>query len=340
MGDVSRPSSSRVTKVPLFLGKRNKFLATRFHQWVNWFLVQQQPKKASSANSLISSLLPWSGPGQGCKHRAGAVCPGCWKDGGAGGARDHTGQPWSFYKCIFSPAVPETTFMAKFWMSLLWAKCLGPVPGGFGHFRKSELEWQLMICCPRGRHGFVSSIPTLCMAVPLHWLTGVVGISVSGFASLNLGKNSPFEKTVGVQIAPWLVVGLHIKLDVLAWLRGTSRCVLVQEERARAHVPGWGGEERAVWVLLAARVSSGGSPLPIRPCSGSMLPSSAALEKFNKSQALLTESLHLPKALVRGVLPWLGAESSCVHTCGSVSIQYTQLRHLQLLCRICMGFQQ
>lgn len=184
----------------------------------------------------------------------------------------------------------------------------------------------------------------LCLPFPLcAWLSlctdlVCVGISVSGFASLNLGKNSPFEKTVGVQIAPWLVVGLHIKLDVLAWLRGTSRCVLVQEERARAHVPGWGGEEKAVWVLLAARGSSGGSPLPIRPCSGSMLPSSAALEKFNKSQALLTESLHLPKALVRGVLPWLGAESSCVHTCGSVSIQYTQLRHLQLLCRICVGF--
>lgn len=43
---------------------------------------------------------------------------------------------------------------------------------------------------------------TLCVPVPLHGLRAVIGISVSGFASLNLEKNPNIEKTAGVQTAP------------------------------------------------------------------------------------------------------------------------------------------
>lgn len=116
VGEVGCPPSSRASNLPLLLGKRSKFLTTRFHQvqWVHWCLdtaAAKKKKKTRDANSLISSLLPCSGPGQGCKYRAGAVswllpCSagrmGSRGSRGAGEARDHTGQPWSFYKvnCI------------------------------------------------------------------------------------------------------------------------------------------------------------------------------------------------------------------------------------------------
>lgn len=159
MGEVGCFPSSRASNLPLLLGKRNKFLATRCYQ-VQWFhrcLATAAAKKGKGHKLHRCTFF------QGCKHRAGAVCPGCCpallEGWGAGGARDHTGQPWWFYKCLFSSAVTEATLMAKFWMSLLWVNCLGPLAEGFGQFRKSELKWQLMTCCPRGRCVCLSSSP-------------------------------------------------------------------------------------------------------------------------------------------------------------------------------------
>lgn len=58
--------------------------------------------------------------------------------------------------------------------------------------------------------------------------------------------------------------------------------------------------------------------------------------KMSESQTPWSE-LTSPKALVRA---WLGAGCSCVHSWRSMNIQDTQLRHLQLLFRISVGFQQ
>lgn len=111
----------------------------------------------------------------------------------------------------------------------------------------------------------------------------------------------------------------------------------MQEERAKPDVPRWGGEGRGDmgpgdshgllrWLSSSHQII----------LTGSMLPSSAALGKCRESQAPWTE-VASPKALVRA---WLGAECSCVNTCGSVNIPYPQLRHLWLFFRICVGFQQ
>lgn len=80
MAEVGCSPSSRASNLPLLLGKRNKFLtfltdSTRCSEFTDVW-IQQQPqkkKKARDAKSLNSSLLPCSGHGQGCKHKAGAL---------------------------------------------------------------------------------------------------------------------------------------------------------------------------------------------------------------------------------------------------------------------------
>lgn len=47
--------------------------------------------------------------------------------------------------------------MAKFWMSLLWGRCLGPLTERFGHFRRSELTTNGLLS--KGSCGFLSSLP-------------------------------------------------------------------------------------------------------------------------------------------------------------------------------------
>lgn len=178
---------------------------------------------------------------------------------------------------------------------------------------------------------------TLCVPVPLHGLRAVIGISVSGFASLNLEKNPNIEKTAGVQTAPWFDVILPTKAWCSGMAQGDIRWVLQQEERASPHVPRWGGDGRmgpAGSQGLFRWLSSSHQNV----LAGSMLPSSAALEKCSESPAPLSEVVS-PQG-IRAVLTTAWDWVLLCSSCEPVNIQYTQLRHLQLLFRICVRFQQ
>lgn len=93
VGEVGCPPSSRASNLPLLLGKRSKFLTTRFHQvqWVHWCLDTAAAKKKKKGKGcklphrLTSSLLwPWSGLQVQGRSSVLAAALLCWKDGEQG----------------------------------------------------------------------------------------------------------------------------------------------------------------------------------------------------------------------------------------------------------------